>query len=470
MKSIRVFLTVSIIATITLIVFLSVLRGYQSSMEEAEKLFDSKLLDTVQLLQAVSGPHLADLNSTIQSKNTVLQIWQDKEAILFRTQSAPKSAISKFESGFGQANFNYYRWRTLSHFDTRNNRWIFLAERTDTRYMLAENIVLKSIIPTVLALPLLALIIWFVTGYGLKSLNQLATELEIKQADDLSDIPIEDCPRELLQVINSTNTLFSRLESAFRREKQFSSDAAHEIRTPISVLKVHLYNLSEKLPSDPDVIMLQGGFNRLEHLLEQLLALHRSSPDQFSANFEKLNLLELIQSVIAEEFVSFDQKHQDISLKGADTTIIGDKFALETLIKNLLTNANKYTPAEGKIRVSLSNYNTYIHLIVEDSGPGIDNSLFTRVFDRFYRVHSDRHNSGQTGCGLGLSIVKHISELHRAKVKLARSEELGGLKISIIFPGNGFSDPALSSKENQISTDQETYAPSISNREITNVQ
>ncbi len=436
MKSIRSFLTISIIAIITLIIFLSVLRGYQSSMEEAENLFDSKLSDTIKLLALVSNSKLPVSTSELHAEKTVFQIWKDKTTLLYRSNNAPTSAISKFEVGYSLNNFNNYRWKTLTYFDKQTNHWLILAERSDIRYILAEGIILKSIMPTVFVLPLLALIIWFVTGYGLNTLSTLAKELRKRKADNLSAINIDSPPTELAQVIDSTNTLLTRLESSFQREHQFSSDAAHELRTPISILKVHLYNLSEQYPDNSSVLMLEEGFDRLGHLLEQLLSLYRSSPDQFSANFETISLNELTQEVIAEEFSQIDSKNQEVSLEGLDPTIVGDSFALKTMIKNILNNASKYTPMGGKIRVSIEQKNSGVNIIIEDSGPGIDKNLRARVFDRFYRANSDRHSSGQTGCGLGLSIVKLIVELHNGSIELATSTLLEGLQVTIFFPNN----------------------------------
>lgn len=436
MKSIRIFLTISIIAIITLVIFLSVLRGYQSSMLEAENLFDSKLADTIKLLALASNSDATVNPPELSADKAVFQIWENKYTLLHKSANAPSSAISKFESGYSLNNFNNYRWKTLTYFDSRQNRWLMLAERSDIRYILAEEIILKSIMPTVFVLPLLALIIWYVTGYGLNSLNKLAKELGNKKADNLSPIDIDTPPEELAQVVDSTNTLLARLESSFNREHQFSSDAAHELRTPISILKVHLYNLSEQYPENDSVKMLGQGFDRLGHLLEQLLSLYRSSPDQFSANFETVDLNELAQIVIAEEFPQIDKRHQDISLEGVKTTIVGDDFALKTMIKNLLTNASKYTPKGGKIHVSIARENSGVNLTIEDSGPGIHEDLRKRVFDRFYRVNSDRHSSGQSGCGLGLSIVKHIVELHNARIGLTTSGLLGGLQVTVFFPEN----------------------------------
>jgi two-component system sensor histidine kinase QseC len=433
-KSIRLFLTIALLAIITLINFLSVLQGYRTSMEEAERLFDAKLADTVRLLAVTSGSKFTAPSSSTEADHSAIQIWDNNQTLIYRSDNTPNTAISEFSNGYSQANFNHYRWRTLAYFDPNYQRWLMLAERSDIRYTLAENIVLKSVLPTVIAMPLLAILIWFVIGYGLNTLTELARGLGNKRADDLSKISIDNPPQELTPLIESTNNLLARLEASFEREKQFSSDAAHELRTPISALSVHSYNLSKQLPGNSTVKQMQAGLNQLGHLLEQLLALYRSTPDQFSVRFETINLQNLMQTIIADEFTHIEQRGHKISLVGEDATLMGDTFALKTLLQNLLSNANKYTPGGGTIRITTHTQENGVMLSIEDSGPGIPESLHDRVFDRFYRVDGDRNNSGESGCGLGLAIVKRIAELHQATLTLSRSDLLGGLKVSLFFP------------------------------------
>ena len=112
----------------------------------------------------------------------------------------------------------------------------------------------------------------------------------------------------------------------------------------------------------------------------------------------------------------------------------GDATALRSLIQNLLSNASKYTPQNGKILLRVNHSKTGAILTVEDSGPGIPFDYRERVFDRFYRLHGDQHDSGISGSGLGLAIVKHIVDMHSAQISLAESSGLGGLQVSIVFP------------------------------------
>ena len=427
------FLVVMLLAIMTLTVFLSALHGYKSSMAEVQQLFDSELAEKARLL-AITGNGRSVKGEVVSvSDQYAFQIWQDGD-ILQRSDNTPLTAISNLEEGYQDANFNNYRWRTYTWFDPAHSRRAITAERIDVRNALVEGIILKPVLPIVAALPVAGLLIWLIVGYGLAPLRNLADHLRSRRAEDLRSIPATRQPLELKQVITSTNDLFSRLEASFAREKQFASDAAHELRTPISALKVHLHNISKDLPAgNHDLVQLEAAADRMGNLVEQILALHRTAPDQYMARFSELDLYQLVQEIIISAYSGFEEKNIQLELTGSHAILSGDQFALETLVKNLLDNACKYTPAGGHVHISVAADSVGARLQIEDSGPGVPEAHYHRIFDRFYREGGDQHQSGVIGCGLGLAIVKHIADLHGASIDLRDSSFESGLSISILF-------------------------------------
>ncbi|MEJ2095532.1 MAG: ATP-binding protein, partial [Gammaproteobacteria bacterium] len=133
-------------------------------------------------------------------------------------------------------------------------------------------------------------------------------------------------------------------------------------------------------------------------------------------------------------YTEFERKHIQLELAGDGARIYGDRFALETLVKNLLDNACKYTPAGGYVHVDVSGHDAGALLYIEDSGPGVPEDQYQRIFDRFYRLGGDQHESGVIGCGLGLAIVRHIADLHGASIELHQSGFESGLSVSVFFP------------------------------------
>ena len=434
MTSIRVFLVAAILAVITLVSFVAAIKGYSSSMEKANSLFDRQLQDTAQLIAHV---HTADTTLNVDEESgIVFQIWQ-KDNLLASSLNAPSALIAPLASGFDYSNFNGYRWRTHSWFDQADQYWVVAADRTDLRFTLAENVVLESIFPVLLALPLIGLLIWGIVGQGLMPLRRLALELAHKQSFDLNPIPDDSYSKELKQIVLSSNKLLARLESALTREKQFASDAAHELRTPISALKVQLHNISRELPENSTALLeLTTTAERLGRIVEQILDLYRSSPDKYNASLTSIDLNTLAQKVLAQEFSSFEAKNQKLEFQGQTSFISGDQFALTTLLQNLLGNANKYTPISGLINVSVEKTGGRVILKVEDSGPGIPEQEHEEIFQRFYRVGGDRHQSGEPGCGLGLAIVKLIVEFHDATISVELSSFPTGTAFVVSFPAN----------------------------------
>lgn len=438
MKSIRTYLLLALLAIITLVTFVSLLHGYQSSIAKAQQLFDERLRNLSEIIANANQDIQPRIAATSNHSSTVFfQIWSDDLTLLVHSNNAPDDLLFNIdEEPYKYTNFNGYRWRTFILKDRHLNRWIVTGERDDIRYGLAEKIVTASIIPIVLAIPVAGFIIWWAIGLGLKPLRELSAQLNDKQADDLSPLKMNELPVELTQLVSTTNALFQRLHAAFTREQQFSADAAHELRTPISTLKVQIHNLQKSEHIDNEKLQpLADGIERMGQVIEQILSLYRHSPDQAMLKQNTIDLDIIAQQAIANDYEKIAARHQQISLiSDAHYQLNGNAFALETLLHNLITNASKYTPEQGEIEITIKRTALGIQLVVEDSGPGINEEEYGRVFERFYRIDGDRHSSGTVGCGLGLAIVRHIAELHNAEIKLEHSTKLGGLKVIIDFP------------------------------------
>jgi two-component system sensor histidine kinase QseC len=438
MKSIRIFLLIALLSIIMLVNFVSALRGYRDTMAEAQRLFDRQLSASARLLADMPVATGAE-RVVAQPEAMVMQVWSEDKKLLVRSADAPTQPLSEFAVGFKEINFSGYRWRSLAEYFPDNGHWIIVAERSDLRYQLAEKLAIAAVLPILLGLPIAGLLIWFVVGRGLSSLRKLAEDLHSKRAEDLTPLSEGSPPQELLPVVQSINALLARLQASFERERRFSADAAHELRTPIAAIQVHAHNLESDFEGAGQTVMpqslvkLEDSVQRMAHLVEQMLDLFRTTPEHYPARFEILNLHALAREVLAEEYPIFALRKQQVELLGGRVFLRGDRFALTILLKNLLRNAAKYTPEKGHVQVSTRLIRGDILLQVEDSGPGIPEKEYPRVFERFYRVGGDRHQSTAPGCGLGLSIVQHIARLHGASIELGQSHFGHGLSITVRF-------------------------------------
>ena len=433
MTSVRRYLISVLIAVLVLTSFLAALQSYRLSADRAAELFDQDLelvaaaiLNQYQMQAPQSGQGLA------------IQLVQQGK-VTYASEQAPRERL-KAPEGFSEQNFSGKRWRVyLQH--SENNSQVMVAQPLQQRLQLADEVITASIYPVVLSLPFQALLIWLVVSRALRPLHEFSTQLTSRKANELTPVTLTQVPAELKPVLSSTNSLFERLSGAFAREKRFASDVAHELRTPLSVLEITLFNalthwkqqgMSDK---DENMVALQKGVERMRHLIEQIMLLNRAHPDNFQVKTKLLDWAALCRDVVADWYSQLEQKLQQISIEGEEhLEVKADEFALRLLVSNLLGNAIKYTPMHGQIMLTLIHTQDAAVLEVADSGPGIAPEEYQQVFNRFYRVGGDRHHSGAPGSGLGLAIVKDIVMLHNGKISLGKSDFDSGLKVRVELP------------------------------------
>ena len=192
---------------------------------------------------------------------------------------------------------------------------------------------------------------------------------------------------------------------------------------------MHAANLRASLPlvADPAQALahaeaVQTSADRMGHLIEQILTLNRAADAAWSEHFQSCDLMALSRQLCADYYPLVDRKRQSLEIIAeGECVVLGNPWALSILVSNLIGNAIKYTPEGGHIRLNLEPQGQQVAWVLEDSGPGIPAELRERVLDRFYRVGGDRHNSDTLGCGLGLSIVQHIVNVHGGSMALGRA-------------------------------------------------
>lgn len=441
MRSIRRTLIFTLLSAFTLVMFIASLNGYLASMNKAEGLLDDHLK---QLAVALAQSHSVSSETfedyvlefdDLEGPSMIAYQIIESGRVIRRTSNAPIDSWSDVVLGLSYRNFGDFRWRVYA-LDVSETKRVVVAERADVRFVVAETVVLESIYPLLVWLPLLAVLTWFIVTWGLRPLAHLSLWIGLKKENDFTPIALEQTPKELSQIVQSLNGLLGRLGNAFQREKQFGAVAAHELRTPISVAKVHIHNLRLSLKEEANLKALDyvdESVGRLQRVVQQMLDLSRTQPEVIQTRFDPVDLNVVMQQVCVDMWSKFDQKEQTIEFHGAEALprISGDGALLSLLFENLLQNANRYTPRGGQICVETRCLPTEeIVITVNDSGPGIAEDQRDMVFKRFYRVH---HDNQPEGVGLGLAIVGQIARLHRAHIDVANNR-LGGASFTVTFP------------------------------------
>lgn len=277
----------------------------------------------------------------------------------------------------------------------------------------------------------------FALRRGLQPLDVAAADIARRSAGSLDAISTDDAPAEIVPLVDSINGLMQRLGSAFDAQRRFFADAAHELRTPITALRLQL-QLLEGTTDDAQrqraLTDLHNGVDRAQRLVHQLLQLARTEPDGEAATLAPIDLAHLVRAQVVA--LSLKAQRGGIDL-GADApqpvAAVGDESQVSVLLENLIENALRYTPAGGVVDVSARMEDGRPEIRVTDNGPGIPPSERQRVFERFHRGELALSQSGN-GSGLGLSIVKAIAQRHRATVELHTPAAGRGLEVRIRFP------------------------------------
>ena len=434
--SLRRRLLIWISFPIILAMLLAIISSYFFARHEIEEVYDAQLVHSAKFLlqltqheiQKNDGFYLGLENPDLQhryERNLGFRIWAGNELI---TQSPSARDFDAFEAGPGFSDHivNGRQWRFFVFLDPAHKIRIEVSERYDIRYELIAQLMISLLIPVLLFLPIIFLIIWVGVRRVLKPVVQISTDVDRRSSDDLSPIQKDTLPQEIAPLVTSLNRLFMRLEDSFKREREFTDHAAHELRTPLAAMKTQTQVLMRRAKNIPDCVEgldnLQSSIDRATHLVEQLLSLARLQHENLPQ--EKTNLSQIVLDIITD--IAPLALHKNITLKSdiAENIFVrahGDSIRI--MLRNLLDNAVKYTPEGGAITASLSLDGL---LSITDNGPGLSDEEKTLVFGRFVRAD----HSGEAGSGLGLSIAQWIAHAHGVEIKLADNPPQG-LRVQI---------------------------------------
>jgi two-component system, OmpR family, sensor kinase len=434
--SLRTRLLWLLLAAIVLTAIAQALIAYRTARAEADEIFDYHMQQMALSLRSglpSNGAIGAGADSQDEEDlNFVVQVWTADGLRVF--QSTPRAALpQRTVLGFSDVTAHGSTYRVFSM--QSRSQVIQVAQDMAVRREMASTLALRTMAPIAVMAPLLMLVVWWVVSLSLAPVSRVRRQVADRQADDLSAVSDVDLPDEIRPLVQELNLLFGRVRQAFDAQKNFVADAAHELRSPLAALKLQVQGLqraTDDATRDLAVSRLSAGIDRATRLVEQLLVLARhQSSAATGVQPQSVSLVDVARLAVADAAPAAQLRHTDVGLARADDGLIaGQPEALRILMRNLLDNAVKYTPAGGRVDLEIVREAGAMRLTVEDSGPGIADADRERVLDRFYRVAGTE----TTGSGLGLAIVRSIAEMHGASLRLGRSERLGGLRVDVVFP------------------------------------
>lgn len=433
MNSIRRQLLFALLSALTVALLLGAFATYRTAREEADTIFDYHLRQLALSLrdQALENAAAPAFKSDADAQDFAIQVWSRDGVRLYL--SHPQQALpDQARLGYATIDTNQGQWRVFGL--QQRGHTIQVAQPMRVRDQLALAAALRTVAPFLLLLPALGVVIWVVVGRGLRPLNAVAQAVTTRTADALEPLPERDVPAEVMPLVRSLNDLLGRLQRALDAQRAFIADAAHELRTPLTALQLQV-QLSERATDEREraeaLAELRRGLQRATHSVQQLLTLARQEPGAVNRPSTQVRLAELAGVAIADHLSLAEAKGIDLGVSepDGDALVEGDAQGLRVLLDNLVSNAIRYTPAGGRVDVSVGEDTNGPFIEVCDSGPGIPVEERERVFDRFYR----REGASEPGSGLGLAIVKTVAARHGAAVTLDDAP-LGGLRVRVQFP------------------------------------
>lgn len=433
--SLRARLLVWLLGGVVLVGVAGGLVVYRNALAEADAFFDYHLKETALFLrdQPVEYQFPTPIPPNDVAYDFVVQIWTIDGR---RIYIGPEQAVlpNSTAIGYSTVNTSGGQWRVYGAVSP--TKVVQVAQPMRVRRQEAAQLALRTLAPFGLLVPLLGLLVWFAVGHALQPLQRLAKAVKARRVNALEPLADEKLPDEVQPLVGSLNDLLGRLTAALERERAFMADAAHELRTPLTALHLQLGALA-RAGTEPEraqaMIRLAEGVQRAIRLVEQMLALARQEPRAEPVR-TRFALDELAREVVAELVPLADARQIDLGISESQPVFVrGERDAVATLIRNLVDNAVRYTPAEGRVDVSVewsAAQPAQALIRVIDNGPGIVRGERERVFDRFYR----QPGTGSPGSGLGLAIVKAIATAHGATVELGEGEAGHGLAVTVSFP------------------------------------
>lgn len=425
MISLRRFLFVSIALLVLAMTLVATLATYYQASHEVEELFDAQLVQNARLIALLSSSNDYQIDPAVMhptgpghsyERDVAVQRWSESGELLLASDSVPEMPLSAFAGGLSRSRIGDKDWHVFTQ-RLPDGEWLMVAESGRARADLVQGAALAVIAPFLVTIPLVLVLVTAAIGRGLRPLSALVSAVRARDHSNLHSLNTPAARvRELAPLESALNDLLAQLQDALLREKRFTADAAHELRTLLTVLKLHADNartLADPAEVQASLEKLQAGVARATRMVAQLLALARIDPLQAGDAQGRTLVLPVLRQSLADLMPLAEARHQQLELcdqvagdQAAKVTVRLHAEALDILVRNLVENALRYSPQGGAVQVTVKVDAGWVQIVVEDDGDGVPLALAARVTERFFRGHQDGY-----GAGLGLSIVSRIVQL-----------------------------------------------------------
>lgn len=445
LKSLQARLLMSVLGLVTVVWLGAALLTWYDARHELDELLDGHLAQAAALLVVQQSKTAGDDDDGVAdapslhkyAPQVAFQVFHEGH-LVSRSVNAGTHPMSTTTRGFATVQLaDGAQWRVFGARGAEKDVQVFVGERTASRGSILWAVLRSLLLPLMLALPVLALAGWWAVRRELAPLRQLSQLLGVRRPQALEPVVLADMPSEMKPLVQALNELFERIERMVASERRFTADAAHELRTPIAGIRTQVQVAmgagNDTAQHDHALQATLAGCDRATRLVEQLLTLARleAASENNALPTGPVDLSAITRRVAAELAPTALLHEQTLELDAAAACpLAGNEMLVGVLVRNLIDNALRYSPSGARIQIEVTTASGQSTLRVQDSGPGMTEQEMARLGERFYRVLGH----GQTGSGLGWSIVKRIAQASGAQVQVGRSELLGGLSVLVKWP------------------------------------
>ncbi len=437
--SLRARLCGLVLAAVGLLWLAALGASYGRARHELDELLDAHLAQAAALLVAQSSDELDELArghlpaADADKPRLVLQLW-DGGRLRLHSADAPDARLSPRRQGFDTRRVGDVTWRVFSSVQGEDGLVLQLAEPVAQREHLARSVLWRLAWPLLLALPLIGLGVWLALGHGLRPLQRLAAAVAARAPLDATPLPELGAPREVLPLLQRLNALFARSAESLAREREFSGDASHELRTPIAAIRAQAQvaqGARDETERRTALAQVIAGCDRITHLIEQLLVLARLDAGATAASATSA-VAPLLQEVFAELAPAAAARSIALHAAAGDAALRLPlpPDLLRSVLRNLVENAVRYGRDGGAVRVEAGAGDGSLFLSVCDDGPGIPAQQRAAARRRFHRLAGQE----RSGAGLGLALVERIAEVSGATLSLDDAPAGRGLCVRLRWP------------------------------------
>lgn len=431
MRSLRARLALALFLLLTAVGIASVCAAFLVVEREPDELLDDQLRQIAMFVGDEARP-LPPPDPPIEPDDAILVVIRDGAGRVVR-QSDPAVALpAATQTGFRDVVVKGEGWRVFAI--VTPERVIQAAQREQTRDELANDAALQAVAPIALLIPLSWIVLGVLVTRLFRPLEGLTEELRVAQAERSSPLPVAGLPSEVVPLVEQVNGLLGRQNELLELRKRFVSDAAHQLRTPLTALQLQVGNLARAPGAQAlsgEIREIRQGVLRMTRLTSQLLDLARAEAPIDPDGAPAQDLSAVLRQVIETVLPLADERGVDLGVVSAvEARVRCREQDLLAAVMNVVDNAVRYTPKGGSVDVSSAIVDGRVEVAVRDTGPGVDQGELERVFERFAR--SDKAASG--GAGLGLAIVRAAAATSGMTVRLENAAAPRGLLVTISVP------------------------------------